>query len=49
MPVPDLVIDGVKGERVNEYKNLGTVLDEKLNLTANSDFIYRECQSLFRN
>ena len=30
--VPDLVIDGVKVERVNESKYLGTVLDEKLNL-----------------
>ena len=45
VPVPDLVIDGVKVERVNEYKYLGTVLDEKLNFTANTDFIHRKCQS----
>ena len=34
VPVPDLVIGGVKVERVNEYKYLGAVLDEKLNFTA---------------
>ena len=44
VPVPDLVIDGVIVERVNEYKYLGTVLDEKLNFTVNTDFIQRKCQ-----
>ena len=43
--VPDLVIGGVKVERVNEYKYLGTVLDDKLNFTANTDLIHRKCQS----
>ena len=45
LPVPDLVMNGVKVERVNEYTYLGAVLDEKLNLTANTDFIHRKCQS----
>ena len=45
MTVPDLVIDGVKVERVNEHKYLGTVLDEKLNFTANTGFIHSKCQS----
>ena len=45
VPVLDLVMDGVKVERVNEYKYLGTVLDERLNFTANTDFIDRKCQS----
>ena len=41
VPVPDLVIVGVNVERVNKYKYLGTVLGEKLNLTANTDCIHR--------
>ena len=43
-PVSDLFIDGVKVERVHEYKYLGTILDDKLNFNANTDFIYRKCQ-----
>ena len=31
--IPDLFIDGVKVERVTEYKYLGTILDNKLILT----------------
>ena len=34
--VPDLFINGVKVERVTEYKYLGTVLDNKLNFNANT-------------
>jgi hypothetical protein len=44
-PVPDLLIDGVKVERVNAYRYLGTVLDEKLTLTTNTDYINKKCQS----
>ena len=32
-------------DRIQEYKYLGTVLDNKLNFTANTNFIYRKCQS----
>ena len=39
---PDLFIDGVKVERVTEYKHLGTVLDNKLNLNKNTDFIHKK-------
>ena len=39
--VPDLFIDGVKVKRVTEYKYLGTVLDKKLNLNKNTDFIHK--------
>ena len=42
--IPDLFIDVVKVERVTEYKYLGTVLDKKLNLNKNTDFIHRRCQ-----
>ena len=43
--VPDLLIDGVKVERVSEYKYLGTILDEKLSFAANTNFIHKKCQS----
>ena len=36
--IPDLFIDGVKVERVTEYKYLGTVLDTKLNVNKNTDY-----------
>ena len=35
--IPDLFIDGVKAERVTEYKYLGTVLDNKLNFNLNKN------------
>ena len=41
--VPDRFINGVKVECVTEYKFLGTVLDSKLNINANSDFINKKC------
>ena len=41
---PDLFPDGVKVERVTEYKYLGIVLDNKLNLNKNIDFIHKRCQ-----
>ncbi len=37
-------INGVKVERVTEYKYLGTVLDNKLNFNKNTDFIHKRCQ-----
>ena len=40
----DLFIDGVKVEKVTEYKYLGTVLDNKLNFNKNTDFIHKRCQ-----
>lgn len=43
--VPDLYICGEKVERVSEYKYLGTIIDDKLNFTANTNLIYRKCQS----
>jgi hypothetical protein len=44
-PIPDLLIDGVKVERVDEYRYLGTVLDSSLNFTANTNLINKKCQS----
>ena len=35
--IPDLFTDGVKVERVIEYKYLGTVLDNKLNFSFDSN------------
>jgi len=43
--IPDLYIEGVKVERVNEYKYLGTVIDHKLNFDANTNVIHKKCQS----
>ena len=43
--VPDLFIDGVKVERVSEYKYLGTVLDDNLSFVINTDLINKKCQS----
>ena len=42
--IPDLFIDGVKVERVTEYKYVGTVLDSKVNFNKNTDFIHKRCQ-----
>ena len=42
--IPDLFSDGVKVERVTEYKYLGTVLDNKLNFNKNIEFIHKRCQ-----
>ena len=39
-----IFIDGVKVERVTEYKYLGTVIDKKLNFNENADFIHKRCQ-----
>ena len=39
--ISDFFIDGVKVERVAEYKYLGTVLDNKLNFNKNTDFIHK--------
>ena len=39
---PDLFIEGVKVERVTEYKYLGTVLDNKLNLNKHTDVIQKD-------
>ena len=40
--VPDLFIEGVKAERVNEYKYLGTGLNNNLTFTSNTDFYSQE-------
>ena len=42
--MPELFIDGMKVERVTEYKYLGTVSDNKLNFNKNTDFIHDKCQ-----
>jgi gmma-aminobutyric acid receptor subunit gamma len=47
-PIPELVICGTKVERVTEYKYLGTVIDSKLDFTANTDLISQKCQSRIR-
>ena len=38
--VSDLFIDGVEVERVNEYKYLGTALDNKLKFDVNTNFVH---------
>ena len=43
--VLDLFIDGVKVERVTEYKYLGTVIDNKQNFSSNTQAIHKKCQS----
>ena len=45
--LPKLSINGTEVDRGEEYKYLGTVLDNKLNFTANTNFIYRKCVSRF--
>ena len=45
LPVPDLLIDGTIVERVDEYKYLGTIIDKKLDFSANTDHINKRCQS----
>ena len=44
-PVPDLIIDDVAVERVDEYRYLGTVLDNNLTFDSNVDIIHKKCQS----
>ena len=46
---PDLFPDGVKVERVTEYKYLGIVLDNKLNLNKNIDFIHSQEYFAFKS
>ena len=45
--MPDLFIDNVKVEQVTKYIYIyiGTVLDNKSNVKANTDFINKKCQS----
>ena len=43
--VPDLFIEGMKVERVSEYKYLGTILDDKLNFAENTATIEKKCQT----
>ena len=37
-------IDNCDIETVNEYKYLGTVIDDKLNWNSNTDKVYTKCQ-----
>ena len=41
--VGELVIEGVIVEKVNEYKYLGTVLDNKLTFESNTNCIVKKC------
>ena len=41
--VSELIIEGVAVERVNEYKYLGTVLDNKLTFECNTNYIVKKC------
>ena len=45
--IPHLFIDGVKVERVTEYKYLETVLDNKLNVNKNADIIHKYQSRIF--
>jgi hypothetical protein len=44
-PIRDLILNGAKVERVKEYKYLGTIIDEKLTFTSNTQAIHKKCQS----
>ena len=44
-PAPDLIIDDVAVERVDEYRYLGTMLDNNLTFDSNVDIIHKKCQS----
>ena len=44
-PVPDLIIDDVAVESVDEYRYMGTVLDNNLTFHSNVDSIHKKCQS----
>ena len=44
-PVPALMIDGETVERVNEYKYLGMVVDDRLVFDNNVNKIHKNCQS----
>ena len=39
----ELMIGGEEVERVNEYKHLGTIIDNKLNFDANTCEIVKRC------
>ena len=41
--VIELIIEGVTVERVNKYKYLGTILDNKLNFECNTNNIVKKC------
>ena len=40
-----LIIDGMKVERVEEYKHLGMIVDNKLTFSTNTQAIHKKCQS----
>ena len=42
--IPTLTIGGADVERVQEYKYLGTIIDNKLNFNSNTDLINSKCQ-----
>jgi hypothetical protein len=42
--IPDLFIDGTKVERVEEYRYLGTIIDNKSVFNSNTDAIHKKCQ-----
>ena len=46
--IPDLFIDGIRVERLTEYKYLGTVLDNKLTANGNTRNVSQK-YSAFRN
>ena len=43
--VQNLKIDDTVVERVTEYKYLGTIIDDKLNFSSNTNKIYKKCNS----
>ena len=45
--VGELVIEGVIVEKVNEYKYIGTVLDNKLTFESNTNCIVKKCHQRF--
>ena len=40
--IPDLTISGEVVERVENYKYLGTVIDNKMKFDDNTDYVYKK-------
>ena len=42
--IPNLYIDGMKVERVEDYNYLGRIVDNKLTFSTNTQAMHKKCQ-----